>query len=130
MQESPTGAPQFVPVYDQLLACSCSTAVVAVVLPCISLHLRCRNRWSTDPSVKTFVCELQIHHQVSDAARRDLCVRFSVTCPPKEMLPSKVLDFWLKSPPEGQNEAALKNDETLAEEFHKRYVEKRDKLAS
>jgi hypothetical protein len=46
------------------------------------------------------------------------------------MLPSKVLDFWLKSPPEGQNEAALRDSKILAEEFHKRYVEKRDKLAS
>jgi hypothetical protein len=101
----------------------------AVYLLLILLHFCCRNRWG-DASVKTFVCELQIHHQVSDAARRDLCVRFSVTCPPKEMLPSKVLDFWLKSPPEGQNGAALQDSKILADEFHQRYVEKRDKLAS
>ena len=93
------------------------------------LHFRCRNRWG-DPSVKTFVCELQIHHQVSDAARRDLCVRFSVTYPPQEMLPSNVLKFWLEKPPKYLNEAALKNYETLADEFHQRYVAKRDKLAS
>jgi hypothetical protein len=122
---------------EHLSLCQCTTSCMhaaVVVHGCsrllrISLLLRCRNRWS-DPSVKTFVCELQIHHQVSDAARRDLCVRFSVTCPPKEMLPSKVLDFWLKSPPEGQNEAAMRDSKILAEEFHKRYVEKRDKLAS
>ena len=117
------------PVYDHLLACCSSTAVVAVGELRISLRLRCRNRWG-DPSVKTFVCELQIHHEVSDAARRVLCVRFSVTYPPKEMLPSNVLDFWLKSPPKGLDVAALQGYETLAEEFHQRYVAKRDKLAS
>ena len=94
----------------------------------ISLLLRCRNRWG-DPSVKTFVCELQIHHQVSAAARRVLCVHFSVTHPPKEMLPSNVLDFWFK-PPKDLDKEALKDYETLADEFHQRYVSKRDKLAS
>ena len=95
----------------------------------ISLHSCCRNRWG-ESSVKTFVCELQIHHQVSDAARRVPCVRISVTRPPKDMLPSNVLNFWLESPPEGQNVAALQDSKILAEEFHQRYVEKRDKLAS
>jgi hypothetical protein len=46
------------------------------------------------------------------------------------MLPSNVLNFWLESPPEGQNVAALQDSKILAEEFHQRYVEKRDKLAS
>ncbi len=88
----------------------------------VSLHSCCRNRWDDKKlSVKTFVCELQIHHQVSDAARRDMCV--SVTFPPKEMLPSKVLDFWLKQNP---------GDKVCAEyeEFHERYVKMRDVLAS
>ena len=67
---------------------------------------------------------------MSDAARLVPCARISVTRPPKDMLPSKVLDFWLESPPEGQNVAALQDSEILAEEFHRRYVEKRDALAS
>jgi hypothetical protein len=48
-----------------LLACDCSFIVVAVGF---LLQLRCRNRWG-DSYVKTFVCELQIHHQVSDATK-------------------------------------------------------------
>jgi hypothetical protein len=33
--------------------------------------MSCRNRWDDKKlSVKTFVCELQIHHQVSDAVQR------------------------------------------------------------
>ena len=64
MQESSSGAPKFVPVYDQPTACRCSGLSRS---PCISLCLRCRNRWG-DASVKTFVCELQIHHEVSNAA--------------------------------------------------------------
>ena len=47
---------------------SCLHAAVAdaVYLLLILLHFCCRNRWG-EPSVKTFVCELQIHHEVSDA---------------------------------------------------------------
>ena len=62
LQESSSGAPQFVPVYELLphvAQCSCHSE-----LPRASLCRRCRSRWQ-EPSVKTFVCELQVHHTVS-----------------------------------------------------------------
>jgi hypothetical protein len=56
-----------------LCQCMCER-LLAVVQLRISLPRRCRSRWADpslktfDPSVKTFVCELQIHHRVSGDA--------------------------------------------------------------
>ena len=59
-----------------------------------------------------------------------------MTFPPQEMQPLKVLDCWVTN---GENmkgnalkESSRKSQElkVLAEEFHKRYVAKRDTLAS
>jgi hypothetical protein len=65
-------------LFQCMSSCLHTAAVAAVGLPCISQRWRCRNFWG-DPSVKTFVCELQIHHRVSDAARR--VMRLLITLP-------------------------------------------------
>ena len=112
-----------------MLLIQCSGRAVILFFRC------CRNQWANS-SVKTFVCELQIHHQVSYAARHAMRVRFSVTFPPKEMQPSKVLNYWVETEKakvtESKEKSSLKSQDpkSLAEEFHKRYVEKRDALSS
>ena len=55
----------------------------------ILLHWRCRNHWG-DPSVKTFVCELQIHHQVSDCDCDMTSFVFSVCANDTPLLSSRV----------------------------------------
>lgn len=57
-QESSSGAPQFVPVYDDL-----PHAIMAVFMSCSQPDVDRRNCWE-EPSVKTMICELQIHHRV------------------------------------------------------------------
>ena len=109
------------PVYGPQPQCSASSFISHVT--------RRRELWD-DASVKTFVCELQVHHEVSDpVCDAALITALSNEAPAsmvQAMLPSKVFEtgvpLQVKSLPQGPN--VLGSDTP-----HHRYVKMRDTMA-
>ncbi len=91
-----------------------------------SICRRHRELW-VDSSVKTFVCEVQVHHEVSDSIFDDAALSNEIPASMAQaMLPSKVFEtgpsIQVKSLPQGSK--VLGGDTP-----HHRYVKMRDTMA-